>query len=157
MKYLLLIGIFWLQSNSILACNCVGKDTITTAFLHSDYVFLALILSKEKVIVKDKNLPSGFVMERMKYKVRLIEKYKGELKQNIVDIVTGIGNGDCGYNFKTGRRYIIYSVTKNKYFDKGEDTDIYFYTDVCSRTRENNYIERRRLNKIRVMYQKSGF
>ena len=50
---------------------------------------------------------------------------KGKPQQETFTIYTGMGNGDCGFGFSEGGRYIIYA---NLSADKE------YWTSICSRT-----------------------
>jgi hypothetical protein len=47
-----------------------------------------------------------------------------------VEIVTGIGGGDCGYPFRAGRTYLVYA-SRHRVRDAN-----YLSTGICSNTRE---------------------
>lgn len=55
---------------------------------------------------------------------RVLEHFSNSAK-NDVTIETGLGGGDCGYDFKEGERYLVYA-----YENKGR-----IITTICSRTR----------------------
>ena len=50
--------------------------------------------------------------------------YRGK-EQDQVSVLTGLGNGDCGYDFQTGARYLVYA---------SNGPSGYWFTSICSGT-----------------------
>jgi hypothetical protein len=59
------------------------------------------------------------------YKVVVLDIWKGELKDT-VDLFTGIGGGDCGTSFDSGKTYLIWTSNQYGYL---------LSTNFCTRTR----------------------
>ena len=74
--------------------------------------------------------------------------YKGKIKTKTVEIITGVGGGDCGYSFNIGQDYIIYSNYKTHYYKEGKKVQKYLYTNICTRTCKSNSNEINEINKI---------
>jgi hypothetical protein len=72
------------------------------------------------------------------------ESLKG-IDQKSVELVTGMGGGDCGYDFKTGERYLVYAdLNKDEtaaaakpitILAGGPSVTALLTTTICSRTR----------------------
>ncbi len=63
------------------------------------------------------------------------ESYKGNfLKESEVVIETDLGNGDCGYMFDVGNRYLIYCYYQKRYLNGKKIKDTILYTNICTRT-----------------------
>jgi protein TonB len=65
--------------------------------------------------------------------------YKGSHISDTTFIFTGSGGGDCGFNFKTGSKYIVYGLNHKVEGRYGGqlyiDQKSAFYTTICKRTR----------------------
>ena len=129
------------------ACTCVGENTIQEEIKQSDYIFAGKIISKNIFIVNDTNLPSGFLMKQVEYTILAVKIYKGKTSNDTIRLVTGLGNGDCGYEFAVGLKYIIYSVYYNKYFAHGNNVAPFLYTNICTRTKRIHNKELKKLKR----------
>jgi hypothetical protein len=145
----LIIGLILIVVNqpfNTKACSCIGENTVEKEVHKSDVVFTGKVLSKNVFTVNDNNLPTGLIVKKAEYTILVTKLYKGVLVSDTIKIITGVGSGDCGYEFLIGFEYIIYSVYSEKYFESGQKVDKFFHTDICSRTRR---IEKKELRKIK--------
>jgi hypothetical protein len=103
------------------ACSCelpLSKDSIKkqvkVAKKKSQAVFAGEVLEITE--------PSGknFLLVR----IRIELNWKGA-KGNEIMIVTGKGNGDCGYSFTVGQRYLVYAY---------QTSNSQLSTNICQRT-----------------------
>ena len=119
--YSLLI-LFASQLNAY-ACKCVipGPD-FEEAYKKADYVFIGQCVKAEFIKLNGSNPDSSYVV---RYTFDIQQAWKGIMKQEILAVDTGIGFGDCGFQFDLGLSYIIYGYA--------EDNTI--YTNICARTR----------------------
>jgi len=80
---------------------------------------------ERQVLRSDASLPSDRMWQNYRIvTVRATAVYRGP-KQERFEVKTGLGGGDCGFDFETGESYLIYA-TRN---DKGT-----LLTDMCSHT-----------------------
>lgn len=56
--------------------------------------------------------------------IRVLRAYRGQVSGTVV-ILTGMGLGDCGFDFETGRQYLVYA-------DRIDAVDL--FTSICSGT-----------------------
>ncbi|HEX8247007.1 MAG TPA: hypothetical protein VF599_02390 [Pyrinomonadaceae bacterium] len=103
------------------ACSCLALPAETTlnqavrkAYKDSNAIFSG------KVLAIAKNPNSGFVI--VKFKVD--KSWKGKIS-SILSVKTGIGGGDCGYQFEIGKKYLVYT-----HGDNAADLGV----SICSRT-----------------------
>ncbi|MBP6455503.1 MAG: hypothetical protein KA275_02135 [Chitinophagaceae bacterium] len=143
-KILLLLFILF-QWNYGFSCSCIGKRTVREEFEKSDAVFEGRILSKNKFIVQDNNLPANYKMYKVEFKILVLKKYKGSLVKDTISVITGNGGGDCGIDFILDKSYIIYTNYSNKYFENGKEIQPFLTTDICRRNTINNKKEQRKL------------
>lgn len=113
--------IFPLTAN---ACSCAESPAVHEELDRSDAVFSGKVLS-----VKEKKQISGYRSKSVLFEVD--RTWKGPETTQIM-IATGLGGGDCGYDFKEGREYLIYAHESNMYGAKS------LASIICSRTSELN-------------------
>jgi hypothetical protein len=128
MKHLLIwIGAFVfvsLMPVAAQACSCLFSSAPCQTYWNTPAVFTGMVME-----VEDIRIPVGGDMDVFMRKKRIHFSVKESFRGNvsgIVEIATGSGGGDCGYNFEQGKSYIVYAG-KN---DAGELT-----TGICTRTR----------------------
>ena len=151
------------MTSSTFACDCVGESTVEESVKSADIVAVGTVISKSLVTLTDseeiklfhpdtllyKTFP--YSMTIVQYKVVIEQVFKGKKSSDTIIVYTGVGHGDCGYNFVIGDKYIIYGQKEtyighdfNKFnFPKGEDI---YWTDICKRTTLFSDIE---LNEIK--------
>lgn len=115
------VALLLVFSKSSYACSCElpsSKDSIKKqvkeAKKKSQAVFAGEVL--EIIEPSDKNF--------LLVKVRVESNWKGADAIEIV-IVTGKGNGDCGYPFAVDKKYLIYAYQTN---------NSHLSTNICQRT-----------------------
>ena len=105
------------------ACTCIGGNSVKIELRRSDFVFVGKVISKSLIEIRDtlgfigttnKGIWETYESAKYVYKVEIITIYKGKSKSKIIEIITGIGDGDCGFTFEIGKEYIIYSEYKKK-------------------------------------------
>jgi len=108
-----------LNASNILACSCVPlgsesiEEQVKLAYTNSTAVFVGEVV---EVIRK----PNAYSVE---VKFEIVKSWKNEFK-DAVSITTGLGGGDCGYEFEVGKKYLVYADgEKNK-----------LRTNICTRT-----------------------
>ncbi len=163
-------------TTSTFACTCIGKDKQTTenelsfvdlavrgkisAVTNFDYYdTIAYSLAGLKFDPKQ----SGYLIRKYKVYTLVVDtKFKAtKITADTIQIVTGYGGGDCGYEFEIGKDYIIYgeawkektvSMRHRKRKDKKRiiETTIAnkFYTDICRLTQNLNEKELTNLKRL---------
>lgn len=145
------------------ACSCIGEQTISEEFKHSDLVVSAKIISRQKIkiwsdtsFVKWNYKPGvdtvtfekyrfeeeiyGF--HQLEYTLVVESAFKGAKSGDTLKIRTGFGHGDCGFEFQVGKQYLIYAISEHsvKYSQEKlgrskKELKGIFNTDRCRRTR----------------------
>jgi hypothetical protein len=87
------------------ACSCIGPIVACESAWTTDAVFVGKVLNVGPV--------REAIVGRIPWRQRLVhidvqESFKG-LPPGEVEITTGAGGGDCGYDFVVGRTYIVYA------------------------------------------------
>jgi hypothetical protein len=124
-KLILLIGglgMFGLVTPVANACTCIGPRTPCEAYGTAAAVFVGTAIRSGKAEpLKDNSEPHP---EPVVVKFAVEQSYLG-VDSTEVEVFTGFGGGDCGYQFKIGERYLVYA-----YRDR-----IRLVTGICTRTR----------------------
>lgn len=109
------------------ACDCAASGPPCQSFWKTDAVFSATVISKSVTTVETGNesLPRE---QLIAVKLLVEDTFRGSLGGNDVEIVTGMGGGDCGYNFEKGKKYLVYA---SEWHGR-------LYAGICSRTRPLN-------------------
>ena len=105
------------------ACTCAyGGSAPCQEYWRTDAVFSGTVIGASSIEVKYDSLKTT---ERL-VRVAINQSFRG-FESGQVEIITGWGDSDCGYQFKLGGTYLIYA-TKHK-------SDGRLRTSICSRTR----------------------
>jgi hypothetical protein len=135
----------------LLNCTCIGEMTVKEAIKKSDIVFVGKITSADTIFLND-----TFWGERqpheVKYRVTPSLLYKGKITSSTIEIVSGIGFGDCGYDFAVGSEYVIYAYYKN---GDGASQAHFLYTQICTRTCPRSDAEIKAIEKYKKNILKS--
>ena len=126
MRYLIfaaaVLAWFGVVSPVARACSCAGKETPCDGFGSASAVFSGTVTAtrqKERAKVND---PDDVGYARI-FKFSVEQSFRG-VDTTEVEILTGSGGGDCGYDFKIGGRYLVYAY---RYHND-------LVTTICSRT-----------------------
>lgn len=133
------------------ACSCIGEMSVKKALKKSDIVFIGKVISKEKITITQKLSGTESNINQYYYKVTLsIEQlYKGKIKTNTTEIITGVGGGDCGYGFEVDKKYVVYANKRDRFFNEGDKINTFLYTDICQRTTVKVAEEKTEIEKCR--------
>lgn len=139
------------------ACSCEGESNVSESLAYSDVVFSGQVISisvntnydslgvvltgdSSKMMYNWREYPTYVV----KFKVDRI--FKGEITTDTITILTPPSGAACGYRFKFGEKYIVYSTLydellstnnlKRRTFDNKT-----FWTHLCTRTQIWNVTE----------------
>jgi len=123
-----------LPPRPVFACTCAAPESPATGFAHADAVFVGTVTGISG------QAPAPSLLDRLRswvglpvtgaffarqLSVRVSDSWKGVTTADI-EIHTGFGDADCGYNFRVGSQYVIYAT-------KGQTG---FETSICLRTIE---------------------
>ena len=120
------------------ACTCFGSNNAKTMRdaaawfsegAHASKFIFEGSVTKQEVRTGSAGMP-GTAMSMTAYgeyravSVHVVKAYRGEAGGDVT-VVTGVGGGDCGYDFETGKSYLIYAAKT------GPNT---FTTNMCTGT-----------------------
>jgi hypothetical protein len=118
-----LIITFTLASSTVNACTCGGSGTPCESFGSADAVFVGTPVSFRDNQRKESDR-EDFNWTPRAFKFSVEQAYLGVAGTEI-EVSTGYGGGDCGYQFKLGQRYLVYAY---RYKDR-------LNTGICTRTK----------------------
>jgi hypothetical protein len=135
------------------ACTCIGTSTIEEDIKRADCVVYGKVMAAKYLQFLDssdadfyssyihrpmshKDSMSYMYFHGVEYTLDVIKFYKGK-KVNKLAVITGLGHGDCGYQFEIGKEYIVYANQDYFPFDKEEKYGKHFFTDICKRTTDS--------------------
>ena len=105
-----LLLIFVLASRDAAACSCMSSGPACQAFWKTDAVFDATVESIEMTTGPERDLGDRRVSspeKRVRMTVR--QALKGVTATGPLDVYTAEHDAACGYNFETGRRYLVFA------------------------------------------------
>ncbi|MBW8351559.1 hypothetical protein K0H71_19260 [Bacillus sp. IITD106] len=102
------------------ACSCAEIPSVEDELERSKVVFIGKVLSIKQI--KNSN---GYAPYSVLFDVSSV--WKGP-KHSEITILTGLGGGDCGFEFKEGEEYLVYANESTMY---GPDSLV---TTICNRT-----------------------
>jgi protocatechuate 3,4-dioxygenase beta subunit len=109
--------VFCVQSN---ACECAGSGTPCQDYWNASAVFTGSVSYSSTTTYK---LGEHEISGRL---VRFtVERAFRGIEGKEVEVITGLGGGDCGYGFRLGQQYLVYAHSSE---DK-------LFTSICSGTR----------------------
>lgn len=105
------------------ACSCVfGGLSPCQEYWRADAVFVGAVVGESKF-----TLDEGSYRETLRLVRLAVEQPLRGVEGAEVEVATGRGGGDCGYEFRRGGRYVVYARRGEK--------DGRLYTSICTRTR----------------------
>jgi 5-hydroxyisourate hydrolase-like protein (transthyretin family) len=105
------------------ACSCMfGGAAPCSEYWKTDTIFEGTVVGESKVKVVE----GSFKFEKRLVRFDLVESFRGAQGAQL-EVITGWGGGDCGYEFERGETYLVYAYRDEK--------DNRLYTSICSRTR----------------------
>jgi hypothetical protein len=112
---------FFAQTAS--ACSCrFGGGAPCEEYWQADTVFSGLALSSSRLPVDY----GSYKTTRRLVRFTMEESFRG-INSNEVEVITGLGGGDCGFQFKHGERYLVYA--------RRDPKTNRLSTSICGRTR----------------------
>jgi 5-hydroxyisourate hydrolase-like protein (transthyretin family) len=105
------------------ACSCAfGGGAPCQEYWRADAVFAGTVVSSGKISVDHGSYKSDMRVLHM-----TVEQPIRGIQTAELDVITGWGGGDCGYEFQLGKRYLVYAYREEK--------TNRLSTSICTRTR----------------------
>jgi hypothetical protein len=107
------------------ACSCMPAGPPCQAYFETDAVFTGTVTAIAIRKGPIEGIPPDQLFDRRFVQISVERIGKG-VQGAGVEVRTGMGGGDCGFDFKVGQRYVVYAY-------RGKDGSL--STGICSRTR----------------------
>lgn len=120
-RVLVAIGLTLAAPAPARACSCMMSGPPCQATWTADVVFAGIVRGIVEIPHETLGVPYRSRLVTMDVEAGFVNAPSGR-----VDVVTGLGGGDCGYSFENGRRYLVYA------WKRGASG---LSTGICSRTR----------------------
>ncbi len=121
----LLVMLF--SASSGLACDCAGAPKPCEAFWETEAIFSGTVRSQSGISVVRGEGSNKYTIQEVLVRFQLGEVFRGELAGPEMEVVTGMGGGDCGYHFERDKKYLVYASRHGR--------ENHLYTGICTRTR----------------------
>jgi len=114
-----------LSISDVKACTCGFVGPPCEEYWRSQAVFAGKVIKKSTFYVEEGEGDSRHTYQQVLVRFSIEQAFKG-VAGDEVEIVTGMGHGDCGYHFKDGERYVVYAIRSGR--DKSR-----LYSGICNR------------------------
>lgn len=104
------------------ACTCAGSSAPCEEYWEASVVFIGTVIEGRSVTVKN----GEFEHQMNAVRISIDEAFRGAEGAEL-EVITGLGGGDCGFGFRRSQQYLVYA-----YRDKDDQK---LYTGICTRTR----------------------
>ena len=108
-------------STQAVACSCAGDRAPCQAYWEASAIFVGTVTFTTTTKVRE----AGFELTKRLVRFRVDQPLRNVAATEI-EVVTGFGEVDCGYDFRRNRQYLVYAY-RNK--------DQRLATTSCTRTR----------------------
>lgn len=104
--FLGLLGALWTAAPCETGfCSCAVPDDVRTELEMSDAVFTGRVVAVRDTTAEEGTFPGPRVR---RVTLRVDRAWKG-VDSGTVDVVTGMGDADCGFPFRRGRSYLVFA------------------------------------------------
>lgn len=104
------------------ACSCAGQSTPCQEYWEVTAVFIGTVIEGKLVTVKE----GEFEHQMNAVRISIDEAFRG-VEGAEVEVLTGLGGGDCGFGFRRAQQFLVYAYRS--------ESDQKLHTNICTRTR----------------------
>src|SRR5438270_9015897 len=126
MKYVQLVLasciVVFFSSSRAFACECAGTRPACQEYWEATAVFTGTVIESHRITVND----GGYSHEMRAVHLSIDQSFRG-VEGAEVEVLTGLGGGDCGFGFRQAQQYLVYAYRS--------DSDGKLYTSICTGTR----------------------
>ena len=124
-RNLILIILLIAPFASSFGCECAFGASLKKRISTTDYIAMGTVVQIEYILVPDKRGESIKSFQSFNYQnisegkwltkvtLQISKVLKGKKRRKIRKVYTGIGDFDCGFNFVTGEKYILFGHTND--------------------------------------------
>ena len=140
---LLAVAIFACLASSearLNACECVGPILPCLAMEQAQAVFVGQV-SEIAIVDQSESRPSPPLPIARRISFKVTETLRGDVPE-VVPVFTGMGGGDCGFKFESGKTYLVYAHRA----PTGQ-----LMTGICARTKEATNSAQNEIKELRLL------
>jgi hypothetical protein len=105
---LMLVGLSAWSDQTAGACSCIRRDHPCEVVFTSGPIFRGRVLAIDSVTRPPlPGMGQPYKMRRVTFAIA--ERLRGDIATPQVEVLTGMGDGDCGYAFEEGGEYLVYT------------------------------------------------
>lgn len=104
------------------ACSCAGESAPCQEYWEVTAVFIGTVIEGPLVTVKE----GEFKHQQRAVRLSIDEAFRG-VEGAEVEVLTGLGGGDCGFGFRRAQQFLVYAYRS--------ESDQKLHTNICTRTR----------------------
>lgn len=104
------------------ACQCAGESKPCEEYWRVSAVFIGTVIEGRLVTVKE----GDYEHQQRAVRISIDEAFRG-VEGAEVEVLTGLGDSDCGFGFRRAQQYLIYAYRA--------ENDQKLHTSICTRTR----------------------
>jgi len=104
------------------ACSCAGESAPCQEYWEATAVFIGTVIEGKLVTVKE----GDFEHQTRAVRLSIDEAFRG-VEGAEVEVLTGLGGGDCGFGFRRAQQFLVYAYRS--------ESDQKLHTNICTRTR----------------------
>ena len=131
--------------SAVYPCSCIDTLTSKQAVKNSKWVLKGKVVSKS--VLSLDTIFEGLIFYQSAYSIEVLSTFKGRCVKDTITIITGMGDGDCGYPFVIGREYIIYAIRAKRHYATGRKVKPFITTNICDRTTDKCLDEKKEIAK----------
>lgn len=120
--FILALFIVGLCSVDARACSCAGQSAPCQEYWEVTAVFIGTVIEGKLVTVKE----GDFEHQMQAVRLSIDEAFRG-VEGAEVEVLTGLGGGDCGFGFRRAQQFLVYAYRS--------ESDQKLHTNICTRTR----------------------
>jgi hypothetical protein len=114
-----------LSISDVKACSCGVVGPPCEEYWKSEAVFVGKVIKRSTFYAEEGEGNSRYKYQQVLVRFSIEQAFKG-IARDEMEIVTGMGDADCGYHFKDGERYVVYAIRYGR--DKSR-----LYSGICNR------------------------
>src|ERR1700722_10234289 len=126
MRLWLSLVLLYFSQGAGFGCICGGGTPPCEEYWNAAVVFSGTVARLSPMSIEEKFGERIVSYSKLSATFNVETVYRGEIEKE-VDVITGMSDGDCGYHFQIGERYLVYAFVSEQTKRLG--------TSSCARTR----------------------
>jgi hypothetical protein len=121
-------------------CSCVPSDPVSATRSGHETIFEGRVLLVRDTTIWRTEGPRLLHVRRVWRTVTLgVDRVWNGVPNDTVQVLTGLGGGDCGYEFREGETYVVFADSSDPWIAPGGGGPL--VTSICSHTTQAKHAE----------------